>query len=99
LIILIGDFLKSKYLNALVKTASSFANLLGLRLLDRGLSDTKLEILQWAAAKGGEEIISKIPRWDNVHRIGRRAFESCEGTGRPHTRTAQTHQYPSPNKR
>jgi hypothetical protein len=95
LIILIGDFLKPKDLNALVKTASSFANLLGLHLLDCGLTDPKLEILLWAAAKGDEEIISKIPRWDNVHRSGRRAFESCEGTGRPHTRTAQTHQYPS----
>ncbi|GIJ81947.1 hypothetical protein Asppvi_000450 [Aspergillus pseudoviridinutans] len=60
LIIVIADFLRPKDLNALVKTASSFANLLGLRLLDRGLADPKLEILLWAAAKGDEKIISKI---------------------------------------
>ncbi|KAF7164220.1 hypothetical protein CNMCM5623_008885 [Aspergillus felis] len=60
LIIVIADFLRPKDLNALVQTASSFANLLGLRLLDRGLADPKLEILLWAAAKGDKEIISKI---------------------------------------
>ncbi|GFG23073.1 ankyrin repeat, PH and SEC7 domain containing protein secG [Aspergillus udagawae] len=59
LIIVIADFLEPN-LNALVQTASSFANLLGLRLLDRGLADPKLEILLWAAAKGDEAIISKI---------------------------------------
>ncbi|GIK03248.1 ankyrin-2 [Aspergillus viridinutans] len=60
LIIVIADFLGPKDLNALVQTASSFANLLDLRLLDRGLAEPKLEILLWAAAKGDEDIISKI---------------------------------------
>lgn len=60
LIILISEFLEKKELNALVQTASRFANLLGLHLLDRGLFDPKLEILLWAAAKGDEEIIREI---------------------------------------
>ncbi|KAF4180179.1 hypothetical protein CNMCM8927_005286 [Aspergillus lentulus] len=60
LIIVIADFLEPKHLNALVQTASSFANLLGLHLLDRGLINPKLEILLWAAARGDEAIISKV---------------------------------------
>ncbi|KAF7117758.1 hypothetical protein CNMCM5793_006938 [Aspergillus hiratsukae] len=60
LIIVISEFLGPKDLNALVQTASHFANLLGLLLQDRGLADPELEILLWAAAKGNEEGIQKI---------------------------------------
>jgi ankyrin repeat protein len=67
LIILSSDFLEPRDLYALVQTASSFANLLGLHLLDRGLTDPKLEILLWAAARGDEAIISKV-----LERAGRK---------------------------
>jgi ankyrin repeat protein len=67
LIILSSDFLEPRDFYALGQTASSFANLLGLHLLDRGLTDPKLEILLWAAARGDEAIISKV-----LERAGRK---------------------------